>query len=155
MTHGIQAGSPKLMAPRMGTETRRPLLPSCRYSAFESSRDFLRDGGTLSKLTPWCAIFRAFQFLQLRGFGRCVPQRLYRSSPIEDVITSNWCRNEFMCFSVSPANTSLRAGRPSGLNLNADLESRGKHEQSHSSQTLPKKAVIVAIGLRGTNCVDM
>lgn len=32
MTHGAHRLSPKLIAPRIGTETRSPLLPSCLYS---------------------------------------------------------------------------------------------------------------------------
>lgn len=32
MTHGAHSDEPNDMAPRMGTDTRRPLLPSRRYS---------------------------------------------------------------------------------------------------------------------------
>ena len=33
MTHFAHLRSPKLMAPRIGTDTLKPLLPSCLYSA--------------------------------------------------------------------------------------------------------------------------
>ena len=34
MTHSAHLLSPKLIAPKIGTETLSPLLPSCLYSAF-------------------------------------------------------------------------------------------------------------------------
>lgn len=47
MTQGRVLLSPKLIHPKMGTETRRPELPSWRYSAFEFSRDSLSRAGRL------------------------------------------------------------------------------------------------------------
>lgn len=38
MTHGCHLLEPMDIAPKIGTETRRPLLPSCLYSAFDSLR---------------------------------------------------------------------------------------------------------------------
>jgi hypothetical protein len=38
MTQGCHLLEPMDMAPKMGTETRKPLLPSCLYSAFDSFR---------------------------------------------------------------------------------------------------------------------
>lgn len=40
--HGMLRLSPRLMAPKMGTETRSPLWPSWRYSTFVASREALR-----------------------------------------------------------------------------------------------------------------
>jgi hypothetical protein len=40
------SGDPKLMAPKIGTETLSPLLPSLTYSTFVASIDFCRDSGT-------------------------------------------------------------------------------------------------------------
>ena len=37
ITQGAHLLSPKLMAPRIGTETRNPLFPNCLYSAFGTS----------------------------------------------------------------------------------------------------------------------
>ena len=34
------------MAPNIGTETRKPLFPNCRYSAFESANEACRLCGT-------------------------------------------------------------------------------------------------------------
>ncbi len=39
ITHGCHFCEPKLIAPKMGTETRRPLLPRRLYSALVSSMD--------------------------------------------------------------------------------------------------------------------
>jgi hypothetical protein len=45
MSYGAPWLGPKLMAPMMGTEILRPLLPRRIYSAFEFSRDLFRDSG--------------------------------------------------------------------------------------------------------------
>ncbi len=61
MTHGAHLLSPKLIAPRIGTETLRPLLPSCLYSA---------DGGLLEAMversrTRWGDLDRAVRMTVL------------------------------------------------------------------------------------------
>lgn len=45
ITHGAQSGCPKLMAPKIGTETRSPLLPNWTYSALVAATESLIDWG--------------------------------------------------------------------------------------------------------------
>ena len=47
-THGCHDREPKLIAPRMGTDTLKPLLPSCLYSALVPSMDRLNFSGMSS-----------------------------------------------------------------------------------------------------------
>ena len=50
MTHGAQSFEPKLIAPRIGTETLSPLLPSCLYSTLECSTDSFKRRGISSAM---------------------------------------------------------------------------------------------------------
>lgn len=52
MTHGCHFDEPKLIAPRIGIETRRPLLPSCLNSAFELSSDSFSVFGSSGAAEP-------------------------------------------------------------------------------------------------------
>lgn len=46
-TQGIQRGSPKLMAPRIGTETFKPELPRRLYSTLVSAADFATESSDI------------------------------------------------------------------------------------------------------------
>lgn len=58
IAHGRVLGSPKLIQPKIGTETRRPLFPSWRYSHFELAMLSLSLGGSGS-----CDMVKTYFFM--------------------------------------------------------------------------------------------
>ena len=66
ITQGCHCSLPKDIAPSMGTETLKPLLPSCLYSTFVLSTDSWTDLG----IAAIVAVVVAVGFV-LRDYSEC------------------------------------------------------------------------------------
>ena len=71
--------SPNDMAPRMGTDTLNPDLPSCAYDTFVLSKLVCRDSGSLGPASPIVEEVDVFCF-DLEGLGEPIGQNCQRCS---------------------------------------------------------------------------